>query len=399
MAHVHAYGDKCPRAKGIIHLGATSCLIKDNAEVAQQKEAIAMINNKLAAVIARLSDFAERYKAVATLAFTHMQPAQPTTVGKRATLWIQDFLLDIEELERLLDGMRYLGIKGATGTQASFLNLFNGDHEKVRLLEQGVAKELGWLKIFPVTGQTYTRKQDSRILSVLAGINASAHKFASDLRLLSHLKEVEEPSGETQIGSSAMPYKRNPMRSERVCGISRYVMNIASNGDNTVATQWFERTLDDSANRRLSLPEAFLATDGVLDLMLDITKGIVVNEKIIASHLNEELPFMVTETILMEAVKRGGDRQQLHERLRVHSLEAAKRVKQKGLKNDLLDRIAQDKAFLIRRREIESLVNPMQLIGRSVEQTESFLEEYVEPVLERYSGRPDYKVSLVSNYY
>ncbi|HOO28672.1 MAG TPA: adenylosuccinate lyase, partial [Lachnospiraceae bacterium] len=345
MSHVYAYGEQCPKAKGIIHLGATSCYVGDNTDIIIMTEALKLVRKKLINVIAELADFADKYKALPTLAFTHFQPAQPTTVGKRATLWIQEFLLDLEELDFVLGSMKLLGSKGTTGTQASFLELFDGNQELVDRIDPMIAAKMGFQECYPVSGQTYSRKVDTRAANVLAGIGASAHKFSNDIRLLQHLKEVEEPFEKNQIGSSAMAYKRNPMRSERIASLSRYVMVDALNPAITSASQWFERTLDDSANKRLSIPEGFLATDGVLDLCLNVVDGLVVYEKVIEKRLRSELPFMATENIMMDAVKAGGDRQELHERIRELSMEAGENVKKKGLENNLLELIAADPVF------------------------------------------------------
>jgi len=384
MAHIHAYGEQCPDARGIIHLGATSCYVGDNTDVIIMTEALKLIRKKLVAVIGKLSEFAVEYKSLPTLGFTHFQPAQLVTVGKRACLWIQDLLMDLEDLEYVLQNMRLLGCKGTTGTQASFLDLFDGDHEKVRKLDMLIAEKMGFKKVFPVSGQTYSRKLDSRVLNVLSGIAQSAYKFANDIRLLQSLKEIEEPFEKKQIGSSAMAYKRNPMRSERICALARYVVIDALNPAITASTQWFERTLDDSANKRISIPEAFLAVDAILGIYINVSSGLVVYPKVIEKHVLEELPFMATENILMEAVKKGGDRQELHERIRIHSMEAGKQVKVEGKKNDLLERIAADKAFGMSYEELEAVLKPENYIGRSPEQVDEFIKEYVKPVLEKY---------------
>ena len=384
MAHIHAYGEQCPDARGIIHLGATSCYVGDNTDVIIMTEALKLIRKKLVAVIGKLSEFAVEYKSLPTLGFTHFQPAQLVTVGKRACLWIQDLLMDLEDLEYVLQNMRLLGCKGTTGTQASFLDLFDGDHEKVRKLDMLIAEKMGFKKVFPVSGQTYSRKLDSRVLNVLSGIAQSAYKFANDIRLLQSLKEIEEPFEKKQIGSSAMAYKRNPMRSERICALARYVVIDALNPAMTASTQWFERTLDDSANKRISIPEAFLAVDAILGIYINVSSGLVVYPKVIEKHVLEELPFMATENILMEAVKKGGDRQELHERIRIHSMEAGKQVKVEGKKNDLLERIAADKAFGMSYEELEAVLKPENYIGRSPEQVDEFIKEYVKPVLEKY---------------
>ncbi len=386
MSHVYAYGVQCPNAKGIIHLGATSCYVGDNTDIIIMTEGLKLIRNKLVTVIRNLSKFANEYKALPTLGFTHFQPAQPTTVGKRATLWIQEFLMDLEDVEYQLSKAKLLGSKGTTGTQASFLELFDGDHAKCRELDKKIAEKMGFNACFPVSGQTYSRKLDSQFLNVLAGIAQSAAKFSNDIRLLQHLKEVEEPFEKNQIGSSAMAYKRNPMRSERIGSLSRYVMVDVLNGYFTTATQWFERTLDDSANKRLSVPEAFLAIDGVLALCANVADGLVVYPKVIEQRLRKELPFMATENIMMDAVKkRGADRQQLHERIRVHSMAASKVIKEEGGENDLLQRIAADEAFGVTLEELENILQPEKYTGRAKEQTEDFLNEYVYPALEKYS--------------
>ncbi len=386
MSHVYAYGVQCPNAKGIIHLGATSCYVGDNTDIIIMTEGLKLIRNKLVTVIRNLSKFADEYKALPTLGFTHFQPAQPTTVGKRATLWIQEFLMDLEDVEYQLSKAKLLGSKGTTGTQASFLELFDGDHSKCRELDKKIAEKMGFNACFPVSGQTYSRKLDSQFLNVLAGIAQSAAKFSNDIRLLQHLKEVEEPFEKNQIGSSAMAYKRNPMRSERIGSLSRYVMVDVLNGYFTTATQWFERTLDDSANKRLSVPEAFLAIDGVLALCANVADGLVVYPKVIEQRLRKELPFMATENIMMDAVKkRGADRQQLHERIRVHSMAASKVIKEEGGENDLLQRIAADEVFGVTLEELENILQPEKYTGRAKEQTEDFLNEYVYPALEKYS--------------
>ena len=382
MAHVHAYAEQCPLAKGIIHLGATSCYVGDNTDILLMKEALELIKLRLLRVVAILSDFAAEYKHLPTLGFTHFQPAQLVTVGKRATLWIQDLLLDLEELDFVISSLRLLGCKGTTGTQASFLQLFQGDHDKVEELDRLISEKVGLQKTFPVTGQTYSRKLDSRVVNVLSSISQSAHKFSNDIRLLQHLKEVEEPFEKSQIGSSAMAYKRNPMRSERIASLSRYVIADAANPAMTSAEQWFERTLDDSANKRISVPEAFLAVDAILILYENVADGLVVYPKVIEKHLADELPFMATENILMEATKRGGDRQDLHEKIRVYSMEAGAVVKQEGKPNDLLDRISKDSAFALDPASLDSLLNPMLYIGRSPEQVDAFLEGSVKPALE-----------------
>ena len=382
MSHVYAYGQQCPKAKGIIHLGATSCYVGDNTDIIVMSEALEIVRKKLINVIAELAKFANNYKNQPTLAFTHFQPAQPTTVGKRATLWMQEFLMDLEDLEYVKSTLKLLGSKGTTGTQASFLELFDGDQEKIDQIDPMIAKKLGFEACYPVSGQTYSRKVDTRVLNVLAGIAASAHKFSNDIRLLQHLKEVEEPFEKTQIGSSAMAYKRNPMRSERIASLSRYVMIDALNPAITSATQWFERTLDDSANKRLSVPEGFLAIDGILDLCLNVVDGLVVYPKVIEKRLMSELPFMATENIMMDAVKAGGDRQELHERIRELSMEAGRNVKEKGLDNNLLDLIAADPAFGLNEEELKKTMDPAKYVGRAPLQVENFLKKVVDPVLE-----------------
>ena len=397
MSHVYAYGVQCPNAKGIIHLGATSCYVGDNTDIIIMTEELRLIRNKLITVIRNLSKFADEYKALPTLAFTHFQPAQPTTVGKRATLWIQEFMMDLEDVEYQLSKAKLLGSKGTTGTQASFLELFDGDHEKCKELDRKIAEKMGYKACFPVSGQTYSRKLDSQFLNVLAGIAQSAAKFSNDIRLLQHLKEVEEPFEKNQIGSSAMAYKRNPMRSERIGSLSRYVMTDVLNCYFTTATQWFERTLDDSANKRLSVPEAFLAIDGVLALCANVADGLVVYPKVIEQRLKKELPFMATENIMMDAVKkRGADRQQLHERIRVHSMAASRVIKEEGGENDLLQRIAADEAFGVTLEELEAILQPEKYTGRAKEQTEDFLAEFVVPTLEKYkdieSDKPEINV-------
>ena len=385
MSHVYAYGLLCPDAAGIIHLGATSCYVTDNADMVIMRQALELIRKKLVNVIAALANFAEENRSLPTLAFTHFQPAQPTTVGKRATLWIQDLIFDLEDLEYLMGSLKLLGSKGTTGTQASFLELFDGDHEKCRKLETLIAEKMGFDACYAVSGQTYSRKVDSRILSVLAGIAQSAHKFSNDIRLLQHMKEVEEPFEKNQIGSSAMAYKRNPMRSERMAAISNYIISDCMNPMITAATQWFERTLDDSANRRVSISEAFLALDGVLDLYLNVASGLVVYPKVIEKHLMAELPFMATENIMMDAVKAGGNRQELHERIRTHSMEAGKEIKEKGADNDLIERIAADPAFNTDADSIRRTLDPALYVGRAPQQTEEFISGVVRPVIEERS--------------
>ncbi len=382
MSHVYAYGVQCPKAKGIIHLGATSCYVGDNTDIIIMTEALKLVRKKLINVINELSKFANEYKALPTLAFTHFQPAQPTTVGKRATLWLNELVLDLEDLEYLIGSMKLLGSKGTTGTQASFLELFEGDHEKIRKIDKMIANKMGFEDVYPVSGQTYSRKVDTRVLNVLAGIASSAHKFSNDIRLLQHLKEVEEPFEKNQIGSSAMAYKRNPMRSERIASLANYVMADALNPAITAATQWFERTLDDSANKRISVPEAFLAIDGILDLYLNVVDGLVVYPKVIEKRLMSELPFMATENIMMDAVKAGGDRQELHEKIRTLSMEAGRNVKEKGLDNNLLELIAADPSFNLTIEELKKTMDPSKYTGRSKEQVEEFLSEVINPILE-----------------
>ena len=385
MSHVHVFGKSCPTAMPIIHLGATSCYVTDNSELIQLRDAMLIIKKKIVRVIAKFADFAEEYKDMPTLGFTHYQPAQLTTVGKRFTLYLQDFLLDIQRLEDELEKLPFRSVKGTTGTQASFLALFEGDSEKVQKLEEMVAKEMGFDKIIAVSGQTYTRKIDYYALSVMSGIAQSAYKFAGDIRLLANLKEIEEPFGKKQIGSSAMAYKRNPMRSERVCSLARFVMTLTANPANTHATQWFERTLDDSANRRIAIPEAFLGVDAILSLVSNIMSGLIVWPKMIENRINAELPFMATENILMAAVKAGGDRQVLHEAIREHSMEAAKQVKENGNANDLLERLRKDPAFANIAEKMDEIVNPVEFIGRAPEQVEQFLKNEVKPLLAKYA--------------
>jgi adenylosuccinate lyase len=393
MAHIHAYGELCPSAKGIIHLGATSCYVGDNTDIIIMHEGLKILKKKLIAVISKLTEFALKYKDLPTLGFTHFQPAQLVTVGKRATLWIQDLVLDLEEMDFVLSNMRLLGSKGTTGTQASFLSLFEGDNEKVKKLDRLIAQKMGYDKVFAVSGQTYSRKFDSRILNVLSSIAQSAYKFSNDMRLLQNMKEVEEPFEKNQIGSSAMAYKRNPMRSERISSLARYVIVDTLNPAITASTQWFERSLDDSANKRISVPEAFLAVDAILNIYINIADGMVVYPKVIEKHILEELPFMATENIMMEAVKRGGDRQELHERIRVHSMEAAKMVKVEGKKNDLIERIAADPAFNLNLDELKSVLEPKNYVGRSPQQVEEFVDEVVKPILEENKDI-DVKVEL-----
>jgi adenylosuccinate lyase len=384
MAHVHAYGDACPTARPIIHLGATSCYVTDNTDLLLLREAFTLVRNRLVAVLAQLAAFARRHRDLACLAFTHMQPAQPTTIGKRACLWAYDLVLDLAEIEHRLDSIQALGSKGTTGTQASFLELFGGDHAKVRRLEQLICEKIGFARSYPVTGQTYPRKIDAQALAVLSGIAQSAHKMATDLRLLQHRKEVEEPFEKDQVGSSAMAYKRNPMRSERMCSLARFVISLESSPAMTAATQWLERTLDDSANRRLVIPQAFLAIDAVLILYQNIASGLVVYPRVLAKNLEAELPFMATENILMAAVAAGGDRQDLHERIRRHSQAAAAMVKQEGAPNDLLDRLAADPAFA--GVDLDATLDPRKYIGRAAEQVDEFLAEVLEPILAKYKS-------------
>ena len=382
MAHVYAYGVQCPKAKGIIHLGATSCYVKDNTDLIVMHEGLELLEKKLINVLSHLKKFALQYKEMPCLAYTHFQAAQPTTVGKRATLWAQDFFMDYEELRHLLDNKKLLGQKGTTGTQASFMELFNQDHEKVKQLDEKICKKLGYDSYFAVSGQTYTRKYDTQILSVLSQIAQSAHKLSNDIRLLQHLKEIEEPFAKNQIGSSAMAYKRNPMRCERMAGLCNYVIADTINPAITSSTQWFERTLDDSANKRISIAEAFLATDGILDLCNNVIDGLVVYPKVIEQHLMAELPFMATENIMMDAVKAGGDRQELHEAIRVHSMEAGRQVKVEGKPNDLLERIANDEKFNLTIEQLQSIMDPKNFIGRAPEQTVEFFEQFVDPILQ-----------------
>ena len=382
MSHVYAYGQQCPKAAGIIHLGATSCYVGDNTDIIVMTEALRLIKKKLVNVMKVLADFAEEYKDLPTLAFTHFQPAQPTTVGKRACLWLQEFQLDLEELDFVLSNMKLLGSKGTTGTQASFLELFDGDQETIDKIDPMIAQKMGFGACFPVSGQTYSRKVDTRVLNVLAGIAASAHKMSNDIRLLQHLKEIEEPFEKNQIGSSAMAYKRNPMRSERIASLARFVMVDALNPVITSATQWFERTLDDSANKRLSIPEGFLAVDGILDLCLNVVDGLVVYPKVIEKRLMSELPFMATENIMMDAVKKGGNRQELHERIRELSMEAGRNVKVEGKENNLLELIAADPAFKLSIEELQETMDPAKYVGRSKEQVETYLSNHIRPILE-----------------
>ena len=382
MSHVYAYGQQCPKAAGIIHLGATSCYVGDNTDVILMREGLTLVRDKLVRVLNNLAQFADTYKAVPTLGFTHFQAAQLTTVGKRATLWMNELLLDLHEVEYRIEHLQLLGSKGTTGTQASFLELFEGDHEKVKALEEKIASEMGFSSCVPVSGQTYSRKVDARVLNVLSGIAMSAHKFSNDIRLLQHLKEVEEPFEKNQIGSSAMAYKRNPMRSERIASLSDYVMADALNPAIVASTQWFERTLDDSANKRISVPEAFLAIDGILDLYLNVVDGLVVYDKVIYQHFMKEIPFMATENIMMDAVKRGGNRQELHEKIREYSMIAGEQVKKYGNENNLVELIACDSAFGMTREEIEALLDPKNFVGRAPEQTAEFLAEQIQPILD-----------------
>ena len=386
MAHVHTYGELCPKAMPIIHLGATSCYVGDNTDVILMREGLELVRDKIVRVLAHLANFAEEYKALPTLGFTHFQAAQLVTVGKRASLWMNELLMDLEEVNYRLSTLKLLGSKGTTGTQASFLELFEGDHGKVKQLEEKIAREMGFSAVVPVSGQTYSRKMDYNVVSTLAGIAQSASKFATDLRLLCHLKEVEEPFEKNQIGSSAMPYKRNPMRCERICALARYVMVDVGNPAMTTATQWFERTLDDSANKRLSVPEAFLAVDAILNIWANVASGLVVHPKVIEKHVLEELPFMASENIMMDAVKRGGDRQELHERIRVLSQEAGYHVKELGLANNLIDLMAADPAFGMTKEELSAHLDPGAYIGRCPEQVEEFLRTEIDPVLKEYAG-------------
>ena len=384
MSHVYAYGVQCPKAKGIIHLGATSCYVGDNTDIITMTEAMKLIRKRLVNLMDKLSKFALEYKDLPCLGFTHFQPAQPTTLGKRASLWLNDLLLDYEQLEFQISQMKLLGSKGTTGTQASFMDLFEGDTDKVKALDRKIADKMGFKDFYPVSGQTYSRKVDTQVLFALSNIAQSAAKFTNDLRLLQHLKEVEEPFEKNQIGSSAMAYKRNPMRSERISSLARYVMADVMNPTITAATQWFERTLDDSANKRISVAEAFLATDAILEIYINVTDGLVVYPKMIKKHLMAELPFMATENIMMEAVKRGGDRQELHEKIRVHSMAAGKIVKQDGGENDLLERIANDPAFGVTLEQLKAIMKPELYVGRAPQQTEEFVENFIKPITEKY---------------
>ena len=394
MSHVYAYGQQCPNAKGIIHLGATSCYVGDNTDVIIIREALYIVRRKLVNVIAELADFAMKYKDLPTLAFTHFQPAQPTTVGKRAALWLNELTMDLDDVNYIISQLKMLGSKGTTGTQASFLELFDGDHEKCKEADRRIAAKMGFDACFPVSGQTYSRKLDTRVLNVLSGIAQSAHKFSNDIRLLQHLKEIEEPFEKSQIGSSAMAYKRNPMRSERIASLSRYVMVDVLNPAITAATQWFERTLDDSANKRISVPEAFLAIDGILDLYMNVVDGLVVYPKVIEQHLMNELPFMATENIMMDAVKAGGDRQELHERIREHSMAAGRVVKAEGKPNDLLERIAADPAFNMTMEQLQKVMKPENFVGRAPQQVEEFVAEVIRPILDRYQAELGMKAEI-----
>lgn len=383
MSHVYAYGVQCPKAKGIIHLGATSCYVGDNTDIIIMRDALKIVKRKLINVLALLADFAEQYKDMPALAYTHLQPAQLTTVGKRATLWMNEFLMDLEEIEYRIDHLKLLGSKGTTGTQASFVELFDGDTAKIKKLEKMIAEEMGFEEVVPVSGQTYSRKVDAQVVAALGGLAQSASKFSTDMRILQNFKEMEEPFEAHQIGSSAMPYKRNPMRSERITSLARYVIIDTLNPAFTSATQWFERTLDDSANKRISVAEAFLATDSILNILMNVCNGLVVYPKVIEQRVLKELPFMATENIMMEAVKKGGDRQELHEKLRTHSIAAAKVVKEQGLENDLIDRICADESFHLTRSEIDGILEPKNFTGRAPEQVDEFLKECIYPVLKK----------------
>jgi adenylosuccinate lyase len=394
MSHVYAYGVQCPKAAGIIHLGATSCYVGDNTDIIVMRDALALVHKKLVSVIAELAAFAEKYKDLPTLAFTHFQPAQPTTVGKRATLWLNEFMIDLEDLEYVMGSLKLLGSKGTTGTQASFLELFDGDNDTIDKIDPMIAKKMGFSECYPVSGQTYSRKVDTRVANVLAGIAASAHKMSNDIRLLQHLKQVEEPFEKSQIGSSAMAYKRNPMRSERIASLSRYVMVDALNPAITSATQWFERTLDDSANKRLSIPEGFLAIDGILDLCLNVVDGLVVYPKVIRKQFMSEIPFMATENIMMDAVKNGGNRQELHEKIRQLSMEAGKTVKEEGKDNNLVDLIAADPSFGLTKEQIEATLKPELYVGRAPRQVEVYLRDVVQPVLDAHKDELGVKAEI-----
>ena len=394
MSHVYAFGCQCPKAAGIIHLGATSCYVGDNTDIIIMRDALRLVRKKLVNVIAKLSSFAEEYKDLPTLAFTHFQPAQPTTVGKRATLWLNEFVMDLEDLDYVLSTLKLLGCKGTTGTQASFKELFNNDTEKLNKIDPMIAAKMDFDACYPVSGQTYSRKVDTRVLNVLAGIAASAHKMSNDIRLLQHLKEVEEPFEKNQIGSSAMAYKRNPMRSERIASLSRYIICDALNPAITSATQWFERTLDDSANKRISVAEGFLALDGVLDICVNVADGLVVNDKVIYKHIMSELPFMITENVMMDAVKAGGNRQELHEEIRKLSMQAGAHVKKEGKENNLLELIAESDAFNLSLEELNGFMNPIDYVGRSVEQVDTYLSEVIKPILEANKELLGLEVSL-----
>lgn len=384
MSHVYAYGLQCPKAKGIIHLGATSCYVGDNTDLIIMHEGLELLRDKIVAVLARLKKFALEYKDMPALAFTHFQPAQPTTVGKRAALWAQDLMMDYEEIEYLLEHKKLLGQKGTTGTQASFMELFDNDADKARQIDGLICEKMGYDDYFPVSGQTYTRKYDTRVMNALVGIAQSAHKFSNDIRLLQHKKEMEEPFEKGQIGSSAMAYKRNPMRSERMAALANYLIADSINPAVTASTQWFERTLDDSANKRIAMAEAFLAADGILDLYLNITDGLVVYPKVVEADLRKELPFMATENIMMDAVKAGGDRQELHEAIREHSMEAGCQVKVEGKENDLLERIMNDPRFSLSEEQLETILDPSKYVGRAPQQTEEFFRDYIDPILEAH---------------
>ena len=386
MAHVHTFGHQCPKAAGIIHLGATSCYVGDNTDIIQMREGLELVRNKLVQVLNALGKFAARYKALPTLGFTHFQAAQMVTVGKRATLWMNELLMDLEEVEYRIDNLKLLGSKGTTGTQASFMELFDGDTDKIKALEQKIADEMGFKAVVPVSGQTYSRKVDAAVLATLSGIAQSASKFATDVRLLCHMKEIEEPFEKNQIGSSAMPYKRNPMRSERICSLARYVIADAANPAITTATQWFERTLDDSANKRISVPEAFLSIDAILNIYLNVASGLIVHEKVIAKHIQEELPFMASENIMMDAVRRGGDRQVLHEEIRKMSIAAGRVVKEEGGQNNLLELIAQNPMFGMSLEEISAHMDPSLYIGRCPQQVDEFLADFIQPKLDKYAA-------------
>jgi adenylosuccinate lyase len=396
MAHIHAFGDLCPEAKGIIHLGATSCFVTDNTDLIQMREGLKILRNKIIQAIRHLSLFAKKHAHLACLSYTHLQPASPTTVGKRACLWLQDLLIDLEDIERVREELRFLGVKGATGTQASFLALFGGDHDKVTQLDHYVAREMGFTRLFSISGQTYTRKQDIRVLSVLSSFAASSHKFATDIRLLAHLKEMEESFAEKQVGSSAMPHKRNPMQSERLCGLARFLLSLSENPLYTESVQWFERSLDDSSNRRLCIPQVFLTADAILNLLCTITAGLTVYPKVIERHLQEELPFLATEHFMVQAVKKGKDRQVIHERLRLHSQASSRKMKEEGAPCDLLERIAADPAIALTVQELQELLRSEHFIGRAAQQVHAFLGEEVAPLLEKYkdvgSYLPDVKV-------